>query len=98
MHRSEDLPTTPLGEAVRIETIDELRLQPGRILEHRYRIVEPIARGGMGVLYQAEDLRLGQRFALNYLSPDVAHAARIVTRRVTEVRLGRQIAHPNVCR
>jgi hypothetical protein len=98
MRPSEELPTTPWPDSTPAEGGDLRRLAPGVILEHRYRIVAPIARGGMGVLYRADDLRLGQRVALKFLSPDVAHDPRVVARLISEVRLGRQIAHPNVCR
>ena len=72
-------------------------LIPGRTLAGRYRIVRFLAAGGMGEVYEAEDLERGERIALKTLrapfnTPD--HAARL--RR--EVEAARQVRHPNVCR
>lgn len=71
----------------------DLRLTPGTILGDRYRIVSLVGKGGMGEVYRADDLKLGQTVALKFL----AHHGN-ATRLYQEVRIGRQVSHPNVCR
>ncbi|HEY0787039.1 MAG TPA: serine/threonine-protein kinase, partial [Thermoanaerobaculia bacterium] len=74
------------------------RFTPGVIIGGRYRIVSLLGRGGMGEVYGADDLKLGQRVALKFLPPDVARDRAARARLLKEVRIGREIAHPNVCR
>lgn len=74
------------------------RFEPGTRLGSRYRIVALLGRGGMGEVYRADDLELGQSVALKFLPPGVAADPRELTRFRSEVRIARQIAHPNVCR
>ncbi len=74
------------------------RFLPGTVLAGRYRIVAMIGRGGMGEVYRADDLTLGQTVALKFLPPALSADPVAVTRLHTEVRLAREIAHPNVCR
>lgn len=71
---------------------------PGTILGGRYRIVALIGRGGMGDVYRADDLRLGQRVALKFLSPALESDPVAHERLRAEVRSARTISHPNVCR
>ena len=73
-------------------------LTPGVVLADRYRIVSLIGSGGMGEVYRADDLKLGQPVALKFLAPGVATNPRHVEQLVSEVRLGRRVSHPNVCR
>ena len=73
------------------------RFAPGEVLADRFRIVSPLGRGGMGEVYRAEDLRLGQTVALKLLPPKVTDRVS-VERLHQEVRLGRKVSHPNVCR
>jgi hypothetical protein len=76
----------------------EARYVPGTTLADRYRIVTPLGKGGMGEVYRAEDLRLGQTVALKFLPQSLARTAEALERFTREVRLARQVAHPNVCR
>jgi len=76
----------------------ESRFLPGTILAGRYRIFGLVGRGGMGEVYRADDLKLGQAVALKFLPPEVEADAQRLARFLEEVRLARQIAHPNVCR
>lgn len=71
---------------------------PGTMLAGRYRIVALLGRGGMGEVYRADDLKLGQSVALKFLPPQLAHDATCLEYLRREVRLARQVAHPNVCR
>ncbi len=72
--------------------VDEPTLEAGQILDHRFRIVRKVAAGGMGVVYEAWDLKLDRRIAIKCakvgfhtrLSPEVRHAS--------------EINHPNVCK
>ena len=73
----------------------EARFTPGAIVAERYRIVSLLGGGGMGEVYRADDLKLGQRVALKYV---LARDSASLERLYAEVRIGRQIAHPNVCR
>jgi Protein kinase domain/WD40-like Beta Propeller Repeat len=61
-----------------------------------YRIERVLGRGGMGVVYLAEDTRLGRNVALKLLSPDLAEDARFRERFVRESRLAASIDHPNI--
>ena len=74
------------------------RWPPGHVLGNRYRVERFIAEGGMGAVYEAEDLELGQRVALKTVRPDIAADPRALERFRQEVALARRVTHPNVCR
>src|SRR5580700_4053511 len=76
----------------------EAHYVPGTILADRYRIVSPLGKGGMGEVYRAEDLKLGQTVALKFLPRSLAQTDQALERFTREVRLARQVSHPNVCR
>jgi serine/threonine-protein kinase len=71
---------------------------PGQILVERYRIVGLLGKGGMGEVYRADDLKLGQVVALKFLPADLAGDPSALERFRAEVRTARQVSHPNVCR
>src|SRR5438445_4194610 len=74
------------------------RFAPGDRLAERYRIVGLLGKGGMGEVYRADDLRLAQPVALKFLPGAVASAPERLDRFYNEVRIARQVSHPNVCR
>jgi hypothetical protein len=78
--------------------LDGARFIPGTILAGRYRIVGLLGRGGMGEVYRAEDLKLGQVVALKFLPLEVTQNPDRLARFHQEVRLAREVSHPNVCR
>ena len=80
------------------DALDGAQFIPGTMLAGRYRIVGLLGRGGMGEVYRAEDLKLGQAVALKFLPKEVTHRADRLARFHQEVRLARQVSHPNVCR
>lgn len=79
-------------------TSEHGRFEPGTRLGQRYRIVAMLGRGGMGEVYRADDLELGQSVALKFLPESVARDPETLQQFRSEVRTARQIAHPNVCR
>lgn len=71
---------------------------PGQILAGRYRMIGLLGRGGMGEVYRADDLKLGQPVSLKFLSRSLAKDPARLERFLAEIRLARQVSHPNVCR
>lgn len=76
----------------------EAQFAPGTVVAGRYRIASILGAGGMGEVYRAEDTKLGQTVALKFLPARLARDPLLLGRLLEEVRLGRQITHPNVCR
>jgi serine/threonine-protein kinase len=79
-------------------TAGEGRFVPGTLLADRYRIVGRVGRGGMGEVYRADDLRLGQTVALKFLNEALQDDPELLERLYGEVRVARQVSHPAVCR
>ena len=74
------------------------RFPPGTLLASRYRIVSRLGKGGMGEVFRADDLILGQPVALKFLPEAARGNMNLLTRFYDEVRIARQISHKNVCR
>ena len=74
------------------------RFAPGSLVAERYRIIAQLGRGGMGEVYRADDLKLGHAVALKFLPREFANDRVRMERLIAEVRIGRQVSHPNVCR
>ena len=79
-------------------SIDHGRFVPGALVGSRYRVVALLGKGGMGEVYRADDLLLGQPVALKFLPKRIAGNPNALARLLAEVRIARQISHPNVCR
>jgi serine/threonine-protein kinase len=78
--------------------IDEAGFGPGVVLAERYRIRALLGRGGMGEVYWADDLKLRHSVALKFLPQILAQDGAALARFHREVRVARQVSHPNVCR
>jgi serine/threonine protein kinase len=93
-----DVPRTIVQAALSNGPTELARFVPGQVLSRRYRVLSLLGRGGMGEVYRVDDLKLGQPVALKFLSQGLDQDPSRFRRFLNEVRLARQVAHPNVCR
>lgn len=72
--------------------------QPGSAVAGRFRIVRWLGRGGMGEVYEAEDLHLGGRVALKTVRAEMLHRPHAIELFKREIQVAKRVTHPNVCR
>ncbi len=77
---------------------EKARFTPGTTLNKRYRILGQLGKGGMGEVYRADDLKLGQPVALKFLTEKLSHDKAMLARFHSEVAMAHRVTHPNVCR
>jgi hypothetical protein len=88
----------PVGRLISSDSLPVGGFTPGMVLADRYRVIGLIGRGGMGEVYRADDLKLGQPVALKFLPKALADDPVRRERLFAEVRIARQVSHPNICR
>ncbi len=87
-----------VGRLVSSDSIEAGGFTPGAVIGERYRIIGLLGRGGMGEVYRADDLKLGQPVALKFLPKALSEDPLRLERFYAEVRIARHVSHPNVCR
>ena len=78
-----------------LKPIEELR--PGTELINKYKIEDVVGRGGMGIVYKAEDTKLKRHVALKFLPPELTQDEEARERFVLEARSAAALSHPNIC-
>ena len=84
------------GVSSSASSLDESRFLPGTMIAGRYRIIGLLGRGGMGEVYRADDLKLGQAVALKFLSASALGSDANRTRLINEARTAAGLQHPNI--
>ncbi len=87
-------PHTSLGDATGTLTGFPLN----QLIAARFRLLRRVGAGGMGEVFEAEDLQLKDRVALKMIRPEIASNPQAAARFKREILLGKRISHPNVCR
>ncbi len=90
--------TTATPSSAGVPRPQGFRFGPGAVLAGRYHVVQPLARGGMGEVYEVEDTELHEKVALKTLDARMAADPVALDRFRGEVKHARRVAHPNVCR
>ena len=80
------------------ETARTRRFLPAEIIADRFEIVALIGQGGMGDVYEAKDLHLGEHVALKTIRPEFASDQRMLGKFKQEILLAKKVTHLNVCR
>jgi TolB-like protein/Tfp pilus assembly protein PilF/predicted Ser/Thr protein kinase len=75
----------------------EERLTEGDTVAARYTIIEELGRGGMGVVYKAEDTKLRRTVALKFVPPELTHVPEVKDRFMREAQAAAALDHPNIC-
>jgi serine/threonine-protein kinase len=86
------------AEASAAKKLDISTLQPGDVIEGRYKYIERIGRGAFGTVLLMEDTVVDERLILKFLNPNVSQDEEMMKRFVHELRYSRKITHPNVIR
>jgi eukaryotic-like serine/threonine-protein kinase len=80
------------------QTLDITKLEPGDVIEGRYKYIKKIGKGAFGTVLLVEDLVVDERLVLKFLNPGVSSDEEMMKRFIHELRYSRKITHHNVIR
>ena len=86
------------GAQKRTEESSNRWFDPSEVIADRFEIISFIGQGGMGDVYEAKDLHLGEHVALKTIRPEFAADERMIAHFKQEILLAKKVTHPNVCR
>ena len=90
---------TPSGELAHVcppDATNDLRQRLARTLTGRYEIIRVLGRGGMAVVFLAQDLALERQVAIKVLPPELSHDPRLIPRFQQEAKTAAKLDHPNI--
>jgi eukaryotic-like serine/threonine-protein kinase len=95
-------PLGPATESPRVSVTKTLEtpirgLKPGALIAGKYKIIDEIGQGGMGVVYKAEDIKLKRCVALKFLPPHLMDSPELRERFLIEAQAAAALSHPNIC-
>jgi len=85
------------GQVPKLAPANAPAFEPGVVVNFRFEIAGLIGRGGMGEVYQAEDIKLRRRVALKFLPADLSGNPQVLERFQREARAASALDHPNIC-
>src|SRR5687767_14437045 len=91
-------PTSPRLEGDSMVASGPPAFVSGAVLAERFRILRLIGRGGVGEVYEADDLQLEERVAVKTIRTEALREEAVVERFRREIQLARRVTHVNVCR
>lgn len=91
------LGTETIPSASETDTVSSKAVRSGAVFAGKFHILDVLGRGGMGIVYRAEDVTLKRRIALKLLPPDFVRDAGARTRFLREAQAAAALDHPNIC-